>query len=154
MAHRSARLFRAQFRLLVDLNLLEAAQTRLMAEVNAGHRLRARRARREVVELRKTIDQLRFEVAEWKPPTLPESEVLARLRPLLAVPLPAQPPAPGTTLSQHAVAWLSVLGAGIAWVVAGVDLAARGIGDRPSLVVAEVCAIVLTPIAIALTGRR
>ena len=154
MAHRSARLFRAQFRLLVDLNLLETAQNRLMAEVNAGHRWRARRARREVVRLRKTIDQLRFDVAEWKPASLPESEVLARLRPLLAVPLPSQPPVPGATFSQQAIGWVSALAAAIAWVVAGVDLAARGIGDRPSLVVAEVCAIVLTPIAIVLAGRR
>lgn len=154
MAHRSARLFRAQFRLLVDLNLLETAQNRLMAEVTAGHRWRARRARREVIRLRKAIDQLRFEVAEWKPASLPEREVLARLRPLLAGPLPSQPPVPGATFSQQAFGWVSALAAAIAWVVAGVDLAARGIGDRPSLVVAEVCAIVLTPIAIVLAGRR
>lgn len=154
MAHRSARLFRAQFRLLVDLNLLESAQNRLMAEASAGHRFRARRARREVIRLRNTIDQLRFEVAEWKPAALPESEVLARLRPLLEVPLPAQPPASGATFAQQAFAWLTVLAAGIAWVVAGADLAARGIGDRPSLVVAEVFALVLTPVAIALAGRR
>ena len=52
MAYRSSRLFRAQFRLLVDLNLLESAQNRLMAETKAGHRLRARRARKTVVRLR------------------------------------------------------------------------------------------------------
>ncbi len=154
MAHRSARLFRAQFRLLVDLNLLEAAQNRLMAEVNAGHRLRARRARREVVRLRKAIDRLRFEVAEWKPQALPERELLARLRPLLAVPLPEHPPAPETPFFAHAFTWFALLGAGAAWVAAALDLAARGIGDRPSLVASEVCAMLLTPIAIALAGRR
>jgi hypothetical protein len=155
MPYRSSRLFRAQFRLLVDLNLLEAAQNRLMAETKAGHRLRARRARKDVVQLRKTIDEQRFVVAEWKPAALDERELLTRLRPLLAVQLAAHAPrAQRSTLSEQVFAWLAFLAAGAAWAYTLASVAAQGIDNRPSLIVAQVCAIVLSPIAIALFGRR
>ena len=155
MPYRSSRLFRAQFRLLVDLNLLESAQNRLMAETKAGHRLRARRARKTVVRLRNEIDEQRLVVAEWKPAALRERELLTRLRPLLAVPLPAaHTRARRTTLSEQLLGWLVVLAAGIAWAYTLASVAAEGIDDRPSLIVAQVCAIVLSPFAIALFGRR
>lgn len=156
MPYRSTRLFRAQFRLLVDLNLLDAAQSRMMVETQAGHRLRARRARRDVVELRREIDEQRSVIAEWRPPTLDESELLSRLRPLLAVPLaaPAPPRARRVTFSERLLSVVVLLAAAIAWAYALSSIAANGIGDRPSLVVAQVCAIVLSPIAIALFGRR
>jgi hypothetical protein len=154
MPYRSSRLFRAQFRLLVDLNLLERAQNRLMAETKAGHRLRAHRARKDVIQLRKTIDQQRFVVAEWKPAALEERELLTRLRPLLAVPLPSTAPRiEDSTLATHALAWLVFLAAGVAWAYTLATIAAHGIDNRPSLIVAQVCAIVLSPIAIALFGR-
>jgi hypothetical protein len=155
MPYRSSRLFRAQFRLLVDLNLLETAQDRMMAETKAGHRFRARRARRDVVELRKEIDAHRFVIAEWKPRALDERELLTRLRPLLAVPLPsAAPRIHRVSVSEQLLASLVLLGAGVAWAYAFASIAANGIDDRPSLIVAQVCAIVLSPIAIALFGRR
>ena len=155
MPYRSSRLFRAQFRLLVDLNLLEGAQNRLMEETKAGHRLRAHRARKDVIRLRNEIDEQRFVVAEWKPANLKERELLRRLRPLLAVPLPpSHTRTRGATVSQRAVGWLVVLAAGLAWAYTLASVAAQGIDDRPSLIVAEVCAILLSPIAIALFARR
>jgi hypothetical protein len=157
MPYRSSRLFRAQFRLLVDLNLLEAAQDRMMTESKAGHRFRARRARRDVVELRKEIDAQRFVIAEWKPRALDEGELLTRLQPLLAVPLPLPPASPRARrapVSEQLLAWLVLLAAGVAWAYAFASIAANGIDDRPSLIVAQICAIVLSPIAIALFGRR
>jgi len=155
MPYRSSRLFRAQFRLLVDINLLEVAQGRMMEETRAGHRLRARRARRDVVELRREIEEQRFVIAEWKPPALDESELLSRLRPLLAVPLPAPPPhIHRTTHSERLLSWALLLAAGIAWAYVLSSVAANGIDDRPSLIVAQIFAVVLSPIAIALFGRR
>src|SRR5690348_2800880 len=152
MAHRSSRLFRAQFRLLVDLNLLEAAQQRLVDETSAGRRLRAWRTRREVVRLRTSIDLWRVEVAAWKPANLRESELLERLRPLLAVP----PPEAAHTESAptQALGWAATIGAAGAWGVVTANIAQQGISERPGLIAAELCAIVLSPVAIALVGRR
>jgi len=153
--YRSSRLFRAQFRLLVDLNLLEGAQNRLMAETKAGHRLRARRARKTVVRLRQEFDEQRLVVAEWKPATLKERELLTRLRPLLAVPLPTpHMRARRATISEQMLGWLVVVAAGVAWAYTFASVAAGGIDDRPSLIVAQVIAIILSPLAIALFGRR
>jgi len=153
-AHRSSRLFRAQFRLLVDLNLLESAQQRLADETRAGHRLRAWRARREVVRLRSGIDHWRTEIADWKPDTLRETELLERLRPLLAVAPASAPARTGLSGTTQALGWLSVVGAAAAWGVVAVNIAQRGVGERPALIVAEVFAILLSPIAIALAGRH
>ena len=155
MPYRSSRLFRAQFKLLVDLNLLESAQERMMAETRAGHRRRADRARRDVIELRSEIDEMRRVVAEWKPASLDDGEFLARLQPLLAVPLPAAVPLRHrATGSEQLLAWLFVLAAGLAWVYTFASIAAEGIDDRPSLIVAEIFAVLLSPIAITLAGRR
>ena len=153
-AYRSSRLFRAQFRLLVDLNLLEAAQQRLADETSAGHRLRAWHTRREVVRLRTGIDVWRTEIADWTPATLRETELLERLRPLLAVAPAAAPPRSGPSTRAQIFGWLSIVGAAAAWGVVAASIAQRGVGDRPALVVAEVFALVLSPIAIALAGRR
>jgi signal transduction histidine kinase len=153
--YRSSRLFRAQFKLLVDLNLLESAQERMMAETRAGRRLRADRARRDVVELRNEIEEMRRIVAEWKPAALDDRELLARLRPLLAVPVPAAVPARHrVTFSEQLLAWLLALAAGLAWAYTFASVAANGIADRPSLIVAQAFAIVLSPFAIALVGRK
>jgi hypothetical protein len=154
MAHRSSRLFRAQFRLLVDLHLLESAQQRLVDETSAGHRLRAWWTRREVVRRRTTIDLWRSEIADWKPKTLPESELLERLRPLLAVPLPAEASRIAPSTGTQALGWAATIGAAGAWGVVAANIAERGIGDRPALIVAELCALALSPIAIALAARR
>jgi hypothetical protein len=153
MAHRSSRLFRAQFRLLVDLNLLEAAQQRLVDETSAGRRLRAWRTRREVVRLRTSIDLWRVEVAAWKPATLRESELLERLRPLLAVPPPEAAHAESPPRTQ-AFGWAATIGAAGAWGVVTANIVQQGISERPALIAAELCAIVLSPVAIALVGRR
>ncbi|HEX6763745.1 MAG TPA: hypothetical protein VF094_13190 [Gaiellaceae bacterium] len=155
MPYRSSRLFRAQFKLLVDLNLLESAQERMMDETRAGHRLRADRARHDVIRLRNEIDQMRRVVAEWRPASLDENELLSRLRPLLAVPLPAAVPMRHrVSASEQLLAWLLALAACIAWAFTFAGIAANGIDDRPSLIAAEILAVVLSPLAIALTGRK
>jgi hypothetical protein len=151
---RTGRFFRTQFQLLLLLTLLDQAQTRLMAESSAGHRMRAWRARRRVVQLRTEVDRQRFDVAEWRPSSLREEELLARLRPLLAVPLPTTLSRRRATISQQVVAWIAVVAAASAWGLVVGDVAARGITNRPSLIVAELLAIALSPIAIALAGRR
>jgi len=154
MPPRTGRFFQAQFQLLVMLNLLDQAQSRLMAESSAGHRLRTWRARRQVIQLRNAVDRQRFDVAEWRPASLKEEELLARLRPVLAVPLPETLAPPRATLSSHVVAWIAVVAAASAWGLVVGDVAARGITNRPTLIVAELVAIVLSPVAIALAGRR
>lgn len=154
MPPRTGRFFRTQFQLLLLLTLLDQAQTRLMAESSAGHRMRAWRARRRVVQLRMEVDRQRFDVAEWRPSSLKEEELLARLRPLLAVPLPTTLSRRRATISQQVVAWVAVVAAASAWGLVVGDVAARGITNRPSLIVAELLAIALSPIAIALAGRR
>ena len=74
---------------------------------------------------------------------------------MLAVPLPAaHTRTHRATLSEQVLGWLVVLAAGIAWAYTLASVAAEGIDDRPSLIVAQVCAIVLSPFAIALFGRR
>ena len=154
MPPRTARFFQAQFQLLVMLNLLDQAQSRLMAESSAGHRLRAWHARRQVIQLRAAVDRQRFDVAEWRPASLKEEELLARLRPVLAVPLPETLASPRPTLSSQVVAWIFVIAAASAWGLVVGNVAARGITNSPTLIVTELCAIVLSPIAIALAGRR
>jgi hypothetical protein len=47
-----------------------------------------------------------------------------------------------------------VIGAASAWGLVAGAVAAGGITDRPSLIVAELLAIALSPVAIALAGRR
>jgi hypothetical protein len=107
-----------------------------------------------VIELREAVDRQRFEVAQWRPASLKEEEVLARLRPLLAVPLPTTLSRRRSTLSQQAVAWTAVVAAASAWGLVIGAVLAQGITNRPSLIVAEVLAIALSPFAIALAGRR
>jgi len=151
---RTGRFFRSQFQLLLMLNLLDQAQTRLMTESGAGHRLRAWRARRRVVQLRTEVDRQRFDVAAWRPSSLKEEELLSRLRPLLAVPLPTTLSRRRATISQQFVAWVAVVAAASAWGLVVGDVAARGITNRPSLIVTELLAIAISPFAIALAGRR
>lgn len=154
MPPRTGRFFQAQFQLLVMLNLLDQAQSRLMAESSAGHRLRAWHARRQVVQLRIAVDRQRIDIAEWRPASLKEEELLARLRPVLAVPLPTTLPRPRPTIGSQVAAWVAVVAAASAWGLVIGSVAARGISNRPSLIVAELVAIALSPIAIALAGRR
>ncbi|HST17997.1 MAG TPA: hypothetical protein VLK36_10030 [Gaiellaceae bacterium] len=151
---RTGRFFRAQYQLLLMLNMLDQAQTRLMTESSAGHRVRAWRARRRVIELRDAVDRQRFDVAQWRPASLKEEELLARLRPVLAVPLPTTLARRRSTVSQQVVGWAAVVAAASAWGLVIGDVLARGIANRPSLIVAELLAIALSPLAIALAARR
>ena len=154
MPPRTGRFFHAQFQLLLTLNMLDQAQTRLMDESSAGHRFRAWRARRRVIDLREAVDRQRFDVAQWRPSSLKEEELLARLRPLLAVPLPTTLSRRRSTISQHVVAWVAIVAAASAWGLVIGGVAAQGITNRPSLIVTELLAIMLSPVAIALAGRR
>ena len=219
MAHRSTRVFRSQYELLLALTLLERAESRL---AGAGG-LRRRRAEREIDRLTSTIELHRGELSrpEWwrLPGTVEPVDLLERLRPyapeaarrggpvapghvvdrLLPYthrpvapvasveappaapaggepdlrPAPVEEPAaeeaapvsaseadtaaraqiePGVG-SRPRLATAATAGSIVAILVSGAEIAAYGISDRPSLIAAEACALILAPAAVALTAR-
>jgi hypothetical protein len=158
--------FQAQFRLMIVTSQLEAAEAQLEEAVEVGRRLRAWRLRRVVERLWDAVEAERRLLAPppwrqaepWIPqPGLGAPELLhSRLRPYVVFdPESRQRELPyGDELAaaRLGLAGLATVGSLTAIAVSAAEIAARGISDRPSLVVAELCAIVLSPAAIALTA--
>ncbi len=166
MASRSPRLFRAQLRLLLVTSQLEVAEARLGEQVDQGRRLRAWRLRREVHRLWDAVERERVRLAPpvWRQvdPRIPQPGLRAhellhpRLRPYVQFDPALQPKgfvyADEVGAGRRAVVGL-VSACSLLSIAASIaEIAARGISDRPSLVAAEVCAIVLSPVAIALSA--
>jgi hypothetical protein len=158
--------FRAQFRLLLVTSQLEVAELRLGEAVDLGRRLRAWRVRREVQRLWDAVESERLRLAPpaWRqadprtPPTglRPRELLHPRLRPYVQFDPALQPTgfvyADEVGAGRRAVASLATAGSLISIAVCIAQIVARGISDRPSLVVAEVCALVLSAAAIALSA--
>jgi hypothetical protein len=164
VAYRSRRVFRAQFQLLVEATLLEHAEARLEAESEAGHRLRARRARRDVERLRLAVELDRHDLARRtfrgtgvhrpNPAHAALEDVLPRLRPYIGLELGAagSPPAAVVRPPSPALVAASIGGCALAWAATVAEVAARGIAERPSLIAVEVVALLLSPVALTLSA--
>jgi hypothetical protein len=170
VASRSPRVFNAQFHLLLVTSQLEETETRLNEASEGGHRLRAWRAAREVDRLWDAVDSQRrkLEPPAWRladprprrtglePAELlhsrlqgyihsePSGSAAAAVRAVAAVPgmLPRR------LQKVFAAACL------VAIAVTVAEIAARGISQRPSLIAAELCALVLAPFAVLLGSNR
>jgi hypothetical protein len=161
VAYRSRRDFRSQFQLLLESTLLEHAEVRLAEETEAGHRLRAWRARRDVQRLRLAVALDRRSVAQrtLRSPSVQAqgadvADVLPRLRPFVAVGPLAYPTRPTVYVRpRNALAAAAAIGGcTLAWAATAAEIARYGIADRPSLIVVEVAALVLSPIALTLSA--
>ena len=175
MASRSPRVFNAQFHLLLVTSQLEESEARLNAAA-AGHRLRAWRAAREVDRLwdavesqRRRLVQPAWRLADPRPRRTglePRELLHSRLQGyVLAGPVagPGRPgaadaapgaaaAAPGTLPRRLREAFAVGCLVSIAATVA--EIAAHGISQRPSLIAAELCALVLAPFAILMGSDR
>lgn len=170
MASRSPRVFNAQFHLLLVTSQLEDSEARLNAAAAEGHRLRAWRAAREVDRLWDAVESQRRRLVQpaWRladprprPTGLEPQELLhARLQGYVhaepgagaAAAVRAVVAAPGRLPRRLQEAFAAGCLVSIAATVA--EIAAYGIGQRLSLVAAELCALVLAPFAILLGSDR
>lgn len=171
MASRSPRVFNAQFHLLLVTSQLEETEARLSEATEGGHRLRAWRAARDVQHLwdavesqRRRLEPPAWRLADSRPRRtgLEPAELLhARLQGYLHSE-PVTAPAVAAARAVAAVPGLlprrlqRLFAAAclLAIAVTIAEIAARGIGQRPSLIAAEVCALVLAPFAILLGTDR
>ncbi len=171
MASRSPRVFNAQFHLLLVTAQLEETEARLTEATEGGHRLRAWRAARDVDRLWDAIESQRrrleppaWRLADSRPRRtgLEPAELLhARLQGYIS----AEPVASPAVAAVRAVAGVPgmlprrlqrVLAAAclVAIAVTVAEIAMHGIGQRPSLIAAELCALVLAPFAVLLGTDR
>ena len=172
MASRSPRVFNAQFNLLLVTSQLEETEARLNEATEGGHRLRAWRAARDVDRLWDVIEaqRRRLEPPAWRltdprprrtglePAELlharlegyVHSESTAGATAVAAVRAVAAVPGMLPRRLQRVFAAACLLA--IAVTIA--EIAARGIGQRPSLILAELCALVLAPFAVLLGSDR
>lgn len=170
VASRSPRVFNAQFHLLLVTSQLEETNARLNEAAAGGHRLRAWRAARELDRLwdavdsqRRRLEQPAWRLADPRPRATglePEELLHARLQgyvrsetkpgPATVVRAVAAAPSALPRRLQEVLAVACLVS--IAVTVA--ELAARGISQRPSLIAAELCALVFAPFAILLGSGR
>jgi hypothetical protein len=171
VASRSPRVFNAQFHLLLVTAQLEETEARLNKATEGGHRLRAWRAARDVDRLwdavesqRRRLEPPAWRLADSRPRRtgLEPAELLhARLQGYIHAEAVATPAVavvravaavpgmlPRRLQKVFAVACL------IAIAVTVAEIAAHGIGQRPSLIAAELCALVLAPFAVLLGSDR
>jgi hypothetical protein len=171
VASRSPRVFNAQFHLLLVTSQLEETEARLSEATEGGHRLRAWRAARDVERLwdavetqRRRLEPPAWRLADSRPRRtgLEPAELLhARLQGYVH-PEPVTAPGVAAVRAVAAVPRLlprrlqRVFAAAclLAIVVTVVEIATRGIGQRPSLIAAELCALVLAPFAVLLGTDR
>ena len=154
MAYRTRRAFRAQYELLLAASTFEKAAARLEARAGTLRRHLSGRLARDVELGRAALaEQLR----EFRSDTLDRlapSDLLAGMSQLMQTYPPetaptsvAVPPDPSRLAS-------IVLGKPIlyaclaAWAAMAIELVAHGVTDRPSLVIAEAAALLLTPVAL------
>jgi hypothetical protein len=164
VAYRTRRAFRAQFNLLLISSRLQQAEARLEAERDVGNPLRAWRARRDVERLTHALEAARRTLTGREIVTedgqsirlgqLADGDRLASVSshvPLRPVEHGPPPPARDARPPKRALVLVVAFAGLAAFAAAVVELAIRGISDRPSLVVAEVAALLLAPLALLLT---
>ncbi len=154
MAYRTRRAFRAQYELLLAASTYEKAAARLEARAGTLRRHLSRRLARDVELGRAALaEQLR----EFRSDTLDRlapSDLLAGMSHLMQAYPPGPAPAPVALRRDPSRLAAIVLGKPIAyaclvaWAAMAIEVVARGITDRPSLVIAEVAALLLTPVAL------
>jgi hypothetical protein len=167
VAYRTRRAFRAQYELLVAASIFEEAAARLDAPPGAFGRHLRRRVCRDFERRRDAfadqLEQFRTETLRLLAPSdlLPDVERLV-LSPPAALDrntelsgsatsepgAPARAPALFGKLASAALGKPSAYVAAAAWAATADELLTRGITNRPSLIVAELTAVVLTPVAI------
>lgn len=169
MASRSPRVFNAQFHLLLVTSQLEETEARRTEASEGGHSLRAWRAAREVDRLweavesqRRRLEQPAWRLADPRPRRtgLEPAELLHSRLQSYVQPEPAAAAAavrvaaavPGMLL--HRLQRVFAVACLVAIAVTVAEIAARGIGQRPSLIAAELCALVLAPFAVLLGSDR
>jgi hypothetical protein len=156
VAYRTRRAFRAQYELLLAASTFEKAAARLEARAGTLRRHVSRRLARDVEQARVALaEQLR----EFRGDTLDRlapSDLLAGMSQLMqAYPADADADrarvAPSRDASRLGSIFLGkpiVCACIVAWAATAIEVVSRGITDRPSLVIAELAALLLTPIAL------
>jgi hypothetical protein len=172
VASRSPRVFSAQFHLLLVTAQLEESEARLEEAVAGGHRLRAWRAARDVDRLWEAVESQRRRLAQpaWRLADprprrtgLEPRELLhSRLQGYVLAGPAAGSRRPTTAGGERAAPGIVprrlrdafAVGCLASVAVTAAEIAARGIGQRPSLIAAELCALVLAPFAILMGSDR
>jgi hypothetical protein len=178
VASRSPRVFSAQFHLLLVTSQLEAAEARHREAEAEGRHRQARRAAKELDRLWDSVEEQRrrLEPPAWRlndahprPTGLEPRELLhsrlqsyvhfePRPEPVLVAnaPVVAPPPValPETSPLVQRLQELFAVLCLIAIAVSVAEIAAGGITQRPALIAAELCALVLAPFAILLGSSR
>jgi hypothetical protein len=156
MAHRTRRAFRAQYELLLAASTFEKAAARLEAQAGTLRGRLSGRLARDVEQARTALaEQLR----EFRSDTLERlapsdllpgmSRLVQNYTPAAIAGHEAPAAAAGPSRLRSVVLGKPVLYACVvAWAATAFEVLARGITDRPSLVIAEVAALLLTPIAL------
>jgi hypothetical protein len=159
VAYRTRRAFRAQYELLLAASVYEEASARLEAPGGVLGRPFRRRLERDVERRRAVFSsrlvEFRSETLHRLAPTdlLPDIDQLllahaghaARARPRERSTSPFTAAALGKPAAYVAAA---------AWAATVDELATRGITNRPSLIIAELTALALTPIALLYSPER
>jgi hypothetical protein len=160
VAYRTQRAFRAQYGLLVAASMFEEASARLDSPAGAfGRPLRRRLARdveRRRVAFALQLQEFRHETLQLLAPAdvIPDVRELVLAYPATPVDTEAGPQARpqaqtvASRLASVALGQPSAYAATAAWAATADELLTRGITNRPSLIIAELTALVLTPIAI------
>jgi hypothetical protein len=167
VAYRTRRAFRAQYELLLAASVFEEATARLEAPAGALGRPFRRRLERDVERRRAVFSSRLVEFRSETLHRLAPSDVLPdidrvllehaaivangiahdRSTSLLATGVPEW-------LAAAALGKPATYAAAAAWAATVDELATRGITDRPSLIIAELTALVLTPIALFRSPER
>jgi hypothetical protein len=167
VAYRTRRAFRTQYELLLAASTFEEAAARLAAPAGTfGRHLRWRLGRdfeRRREAFAEQLEQFRGETLQLLAPSdlLPDVERLVRSPPAAlagnpalsggdgsASPMPGHAPPVIGKLASVALGRPSAYVAAAAWAATADELFTRGITNRPSLIVAELTALLLTPVAI------
>jgi hypothetical protein len=168
VAYRTRRAFRAQYELLLVASSFEEASGRLELSTRpAGHRSN-RRLTRDVAQRRAALDEQLQEFREEVFSRLAPGDLLSGVRELvLEQPIAAPPSSTAESRAQPdplglagGHAWSPAFAAtcpyacAAAWAVTAVEILTRGITNRPSLIVAEVTALALSPLALLRSAER
>jgi hypothetical protein len=166
VAYRTRRAFRAQYELLLAASVFEEASARLEAPAGAFARPFRRRLERDVERRRAVFSSRLVEFRSDTLQRLAQSDLLPDIDRLLlehatntANGIPRERSTSSST--PDLPEWLTAaLGkpapyaAAAAWAATVDELATRGITNRPSLIIAELTALLLTPIALFNSPER
>ncbi|MFZ1879123.1 MAG: hypothetical protein WAU41_03060 [Gaiellaceae bacterium] len=159
MAYRTRRAFRAQYELLLAASVFEEASARLEAPAGALGRPFRRRLERDVERRRAVFSSRLVEFRSETLHRLAPSDLLPDIDQLLLAhaghTASARPLERSTSpFTAAALGKPTAYVAAAAWAATVDELATRGITNRPSLIIAELTALALTPIALFWSPER